>query len=79
MVGSRERDHNGKQYRILFGIPKIGEEAKSVDQAYRYPADTWTATEARAHCAAHDGVLFEPAVESKIEMAAEKLKKAISK
>lgn len=54
VVGSRKRNaKNGKQYRILFGIPKRGDG--SVEYAYRYPKDTWSANEARAHCKEHKG------------------------
>jgi len=76
MVGSRDRDHAGKPYRILFGIPRATAEAESVEQAYRYPAGTWTAGEARAHCAAHDGIDFEPATTGKADMAAARLRAA---
>lgn len=49
--GSRE--HEGKKYSIIFGQPKDGSGWK--EQAYRYPKDTWKASEAKAHCAKHDG------------------------
>jgi hypothetical protein len=60
IVGSGERKHNGKTYRVIFGKPKGEKDAGSVEQAYRYPVDTWTEAEARKHCGAHDGA-FEPA------------------
>ncbi len=59
VVGSEEREHDGKKYRVIFGKPKGGDG--SVEQAYRYPVDGWSESEARAHCRAHDGILFEPA------------------
>lgn len=59
VVGSEEREHDGKKYRVIFAKPKGGDG--SVEQAYRYPADGWSESEARAHCRAHDGILFEPA------------------
>jgi len=60
VVGSDEREHDGKKYRVIFGKPK--DDGGSVEQAYRYPLDEgWTEAEARAHCEAHDGILFEPA------------------
>lgn len=77
IVGSREREHNGKKYRITFGIPRVGKEAESVEQTYRYPADTWTVAESRIHCAAHDGIEFTAAMEDKVGKAADKLRKAI--
>jgi len=59
VVGSEEREHDGKKYRVIFAKPKGGDG--SVEQAYRYPADGWSESEARTHCRAHDGILFEPA------------------
>lgn len=56
--GSGERKHNGKTFRIIFGIPKGG--GGSVEQAYRYPKDSWSVDSARTHCKNHDGT-FEPA------------------
>lgn len=59
VVGSGTREHDGKTYRVIFGKPRG--DGGSVEQAYRYPVDRWTESEARAHCRAHDGILFEPA------------------
>ena len=64
IVGSGERKHNGKTYRVIFGKPKGEKGAGSVEQAYRYPVDTWSESEARKHCEAHDGT-FEPAAKEK--------------
>jgi hypothetical protein len=60
IVGSGERKHNGKTYRVIFGKPKGEKDAGSVEQAYRYPVETWSESEARKHCQDHDGS-FEPA------------------
>ena len=60
IVGSGERKHNGKTYRVIFGKPKGKPKAGSVEQAYRYPVETWSESEARKHCQAHGGT-FEPA------------------
>jgi hypothetical protein len=60
IVGSGERKHDGKTYRVIFGKPKGEKDAGSVEQAYRYPVETWTEAEARNHCKAHEGS-FEPA------------------
>jgi hypothetical protein len=60
IVGSGERKHNGKTYHVIFGKPKGKKDAGSVEQAYRYPVETWSEGEARNHCQAHDGT-FEPA------------------
>ena len=60
IVGSGERKHNGKTYRVIFGKPKGKPKAGSVEQAYRYPVETWNESEARKHCEAHGGT-FEPA------------------
>jgi regulator of replication initiation timing len=59
VVGSGEREHDGKKYRVIFCKPKGGDG--SIEQAYRYPVEEWSESEARAHCRAHDGILFEPA------------------
>jgi hypothetical protein len=40
IVGSDEREHNDKTYRVIFGKPKDGDG--SVEQAYRYPKDSWS-------------------------------------
>lgn len=58
IVGSGERKHDGKTYRVIFGKPKGG--GKSIEQAYRYPKSTWTPAQARAHCSSHGGA-FEQA------------------
>lgn len=60
ILGSGTREHNDKTYRIIFGRPKGEPEAGSVEQAYRYPIETWTEAEARRHCEDHEGT-FEPA------------------
>jgi len=60
IVGSGERKHNGKTYRVIYGKPKHKPEAGSVEQAYRYPVETWSEAEARKHCQDHGGN-FEPA------------------
>jgi HK97 family phage prohead protease len=52
------RDHEGKEYSIIFGHVKGGEEWE--EQAYRYDKDAWTSAEAKAHCTAHKGT-FEAA------------------
>ena len=57
VVGSGEREHEGRAYRVIYARPEGG---GSVEQAYRYPAESWTEAEARAHCAEH-GHIFEPA------------------
>jgi hypothetical protein len=64
IVGSGERKHNGKTYRVIFGKPKGEKGAGSVEQAYRYPIETWTEAEAGKHCEAHDGT-FEPATKER--------------
>ncbi len=50
---------NGKTYSVILGS-KAGQSSQ--DQAYRYPKDSWTAGQARAHCVAHGGRSFEAAV-----------------
>lgn len=57
-----DREHNGKKYDVIYQE----QEGKWVDQAYRYPKDTWSEEEARGHCKDHDGK-FEPAKKEKGE------------
>lgn len=61
VVGRGTRRHDGKEYSIIFAKPKAG---GSVEQAYRYDKDVWSVEEARRHCEAHGGILFEPATGS---------------
>jgi hypothetical protein len=56
-----KRKHNGKEFFVIIGFKKGG---GSEDQAYRYPKDSWSADEARAHCKDHKGS-FEAAVKDK--------------
>ena len=60
IVGSGTRAHNDKTYRVIYGKPKGEKDTGSVEQAYRYPVETWSEDQARKHCQAHDGS-FEPA------------------
>ena len=53
IVGSDERKHDDKTYRVIFGKPKDGDG--SVEQAYRYPVGSWSEEAARNHCKDHDG------------------------
>jgi hypothetical protein len=59
IVGSGEREHDGKPYRVIYGMPKRGDG--SVEQAYRYSVEEWGESEAGAHCRARGGT-FEPAL-----------------
>jgi len=61
--GRTERVSDGKRYSIITG--RLKGETTGTEQAYRYPKDTWTEAQARAHCKDHDGILFEPAEEVK--------------
>ena len=49
---------------MIYGKPKGEENAGSVEQAYRYPVESWSESEARNHCKAHGG-RFEPATKEK--------------
>ncbi|MGF3573556.1 MAG: DUF2213 domain-containing protein [Candidatus Bathyarchaeia archaeon] len=71
IVGSGERKHNGKTYRVIFGKPKDKPDAGSVEQAYRYPIKTWSEAEARKHCQDHGGS-FEPATREEGDIANKK-------
>lgn len=53
------REHEGKEYFVIMG--KLKGEDTMTEQAYRYPKDTWSVSQARSHCESHDGKLFEPA------------------
>ena len=52
IVTSDERQHDDKSYRLFFGKPNDG--GVSVEQAYRYPKESWTEEAARNHCKDHD-------------------------
>jgi len=54
--------HTGKTYDLIIGYRK---DKSSDILANRYPKDIWTVEEARKHCKAHKGILFEPASEKK--------------
>jgi len=58
-----ERATDGKRYSIVMG--RLKGEVTMSEQAYRYPQDTWTEAQARAHCKDHDGILFEPGKEKR--------------
>jgi hypothetical protein len=58
IVGSGEREHRGRAYRVIYGRPEGGDG--SVEQAYRYPVDSWSESKAGEHCQGHGG-FFEPA------------------
>ena len=58
IVGSGEREHGGRAYRVIYGKPEGGDGG--VEQALRYPVDAWAESEAGAHCWGHGGFL-EPA------------------
>ena len=55
----QKREHDGKVYYAILG--KLKGESTLTQQSYRYPKDTWTVAQARAHCKSHKGILFEPA------------------
>jgi len=54
---------NGKKYDVIMG--KLKGESTMTEQAYRYPKDSWSVNEARAHCKKHNGKRFEPAKDTK--------------
>ena len=57
------QEHDGKKYDVIYGHVKSS--GKWVQQAYRYPKDTWSADAAAAHCKSHDGS-FEAASTEKV-------------
>jgi hypothetical protein len=52
--------HNGKAYDVIYQE----QEGKWIEQAFRYPKESWSASEASSHCKSHDGS-FEAASEGK--------------
>lgn len=54
---SATREHDGKQYRVLYG--KVAGTDKWEERSYRYNKDVWSEEAARAHCESHGGVSFE--------------------
>ena len=53
------RKHEGKSYSVV--SCKLKGKDKWEEQSYRYNKDTWQEDDARTHCKAHNGILFEPA------------------
>uniref|UniRef100_A0A6M3M644 Putative peptidase n=1 Tax=viral metagenome TaxID=1070528 RepID=A0A6M3M644_9ZZZZ len=58
-----DREHAGKKYDVIY--QRVGESMQQ--QAFRYPKESWSATEAAAHCSGHDG-RFEAAKDTAIKM-----------
>lgn len=48
-----QRKHKGKEYSVIMG--KLKGESTMSEQAYRYPKDKWSASEAKSHCSEHGG------------------------
>lgn len=63
----KRRSSSGKTYSVIFGWTSVNGRDVSMEQAYRYPTDTWNASQARAHCKSHDG-RFEQASAKTQEM-----------
>ena len=57
------RTHDGKKYGVIMG--RLKKEDTLTEQSYRYSKKTWPVGTARSHCKSHDGILFEPATESR--------------
>jgi phage head maturation protease len=57
------RESDGKKYSVIMG--RLKGETTLTTQSYRYPKKTWPVATARKHCKGHDGILFEPARESR--------------
>lgn len=56
------KQSDGKVLFIIIG--KLKGEDTTTTQAYRYPKDSWSADQARAHCKRNEGKTFEPAGEA---------------
>jgi uncharacterized protein len=61
--------HNGKAYDVIFQE----QEGKWVEQAFRYPKESWSSSEASAHCKSHDGS-FTAASEAKADNSEKELR-----
>ena len=57
------KTESGKKYDAILG-PLKSDESIEV-QAYRYPIEDWSESEAKSDCESHKGILFEPAIGSK--------------
>ena len=57
------RTHDGKKYSVIMG--RLKKEDTLTEQSYRYKKDIWKVATARSHCKGHNGILFEPATESR--------------
>ena len=53
---------DGKRVDAIWGIS----DGSPTLQALRYPKGQWTSADARSHCSAQDGIVFEPAVAPQI-------------
>lgn len=53
----------GKVYRVIMGILKSN--GKTATQTFRYKRTVWSEAQAKSHCKAHNGKLFEPATGGK--------------
>lgn len=57
------RKTDGKTLDIIIG--RLKGKTTTTTQAFRYPKDEWTESQARKHCEDHDGKRFEPAKNTK--------------
>jgi ATP-dependent protease ClpP protease subunit len=53
------RKSDEKNFSVIIG--RLKGKTTTTTQAYRYPKDEWTETQARNHCRRYGGKLFEPA------------------
>ncbi len=67
------RTANGKAIDLIVAKRKTDPDGATVLQAYRYPKGIWSVEQARSHCSAQNGLLFEPASESSVERMIEEL------
>ena len=61
------READGKPLDIILG--RLKGQTTTTAQAFRYPKGAWEPGEARSHCEANDGKLFEPATEEAVKIA----------
>ena len=57
------RKADGKDLDIIIG--RLKGKTTTTTQAFRYPKDQWTESQARKHCTDNKGILFEPATDTK--------------
>jgi len=66
---NKARKHDGKWFDIIWGVKDVEGKEVVMEQAFRYPIEDWTETQAKKHCDESDGIRFEPAEPKEEETA----------